>query len=156
MTTLQSGLVPGDSTTIQLVDIYNTFWKAFDDGKEVHAVFRDVSKAFDRVWHNRLLFKFNYAGINGTLLQLFTDCLNDRKQSGVSSEWCLKKAGVPQGSIIGPLLFLVFLNGIVEEINSSIRLFADDSSLYIVVDDPLDSAIKLNADHSRIEIWASM
>ena len=63
---------------------------------------------------------------------------------------------MPQGSILGPLLFLVFLNGIVEEIYSSIRHFADDSSLYIVVDDPLDSAIKLNADHSRIEIWASM
>ena len=141
MTTLQSDIVPGDSTTIQLVDIYNTFWKAIDDGKEVHAVFCDVSKAFDRVWHNRFLFKFISAGISGTLLQLFTDCLNDRKQPGVSSEWCLKKAGVPQGYIHGPLLFLVFLYGIVEEIKSSLRLFADDSSLYIVVDDPLDSAI---------------
>ena len=65
-------------------------------------------------------------------------------------------AGVPQGSIIGPLLFLVFINHIVEEINSSIRLFADDTSLYIVVDNPLDSTIKLNTDLSRIDMWASM
>ena len=59
---------------------------------------------------------------------------------------------MPQGSILGPLLFLVFINDIVEEINSSIRLFADDTSLYIIVDDPLDAAIKLNADLSRIDM----
>ena len=63
---------------------------------------------------------------------------------------------MPQGSILGPLLFLVFIKDIVEEINSSIRLFADDTSLYIIVDDPLDAAIKLNADLSRIDMWASM
>ena len=63
---------------------------------------------------------------------------------------------MPQGSILGPLLFLVFINDIVEEINSSIRHFADDTSLYIIVDDPLDAAIKSNADLSRIDMWASM
>ena len=60
---------------------------------------------------------------------------------------------MPQGSINGPLLFI---NDIVEEISSSIRLFADDTSLYIVVDNPLDSAIKLNIEISRIDMWASM
>ena len=60
-------------------------------------------------------------------------------------------AGVPQGS----LLFVVFINDIVEEINPFTRLFADDTSLYIVADDPLDSAIELNADLSRIDMWAS-
>ena len=62
---------------------------------------------------------------------------------------------MPQGSILGPLLFLVFINDIVKEINSSIRHFADDTSLYIIVDDPLDAAIKSNADLSRIDMWAS-
>ena len=57
LTRLQSGFVPGDSTANQLVDIYNTFCKALDDGKEVRAVFCDISKAFDRVWHKGLLFK---------------------------------------------------------------------------------------------------
>ena len=126
-TTLQSGFVPGNSTTNQLLDIYNTFCKALDEGREVRAVFCDVSKAFDRVWHKGLLFKLNYVGINGTLLQWFTNYLKDRKQRvvlpEVSSDWRFIKAGVRQGSIIGPLLFLVFIKDIVEEINSSIRLF---------------------------------
>ena len=62
---------------------------------------------------------------------------------------------MPQGSIFGPLLFLVNINGIVEETNPSIRLFANDTSLYIVADDPLESAIELNADFSRINMWAA-
>ena len=142
------------------MDIYNTFCKALDDGNEVRSAFCDFSKAFDRVWYLVLLFKLNSVGINCTLLQWFTDYLKDRKQHavlpGVSSDWCFIIASVPQGSILGPLLFLVFTNDIVEEINSSIRLFADDTSLYIVVDDLFDSAIKLNADLLRLDMLASM
>ena len=63
---------------------------------------------------------------------------------------------MPQGSILGPLLFLVFTNDIVEKIKSSIRLFADDTSLYIVVNDLFDFAIKLNADLSRLDMLVSM
>ena len=74
----------------------------------------------------------------------FSDYLNDRKQRVVlpcaSSSWASVKAGVPQGSILGPLLFLLYINDIVEDIDSSIRLFADDTSLYIIVDDPIHAA----------------
>ena len=67
-------------------------------------------------------------------------------------------AGVTQGSILGPLLFLVFINDIVEDIDSFTRLFndVDDTSLHIVVDDPLEADIKLNADFLRIDTWVSM
>ena len=60
---LQSGFIPGDPTVNQLVDIYNTFCKSLDEGKEVRAVFCDISKAFDRVWHRGLLFKFESIGV---------------------------------------------------------------------------------------------
>ena len=139
------------------MDLFNTLCRAFDEEKEVRAVFCDVSKAFDRIWHKCLLYKHKSAGINSTLLQWFTGYLKDRKPrvvlpASASSDLCLTKAGVPQGSILGPLLFIVCINDIVEEINSSIRLFANDTCFYIVVDDPLDSAIKLNTDLSRINV----
>ena len=80
LTRLQSEFVSGDSTANQLVDIYNTFCKALDDGKEVRAVFCDISKAFDRVWHKCLLFKLKQAGTDSTLLQWFFCYLRKRKQ----------------------------------------------------------------------------
>ena len=111
------------------------------------AVFCDISKAFDRVWHTGLLYKPRAAGVTGNVLQWFKNYLSDRKQRvvlpGISSAWNFIKAGVPQGSILGPLLFLVYINDIVTDIGSNIRLFADDTSLYIVVDNPLLAAEKL-------------
>ena len=69
ITCFQSRFVPGDSTTNPLVEIYNTFCKALDEGKEVRAIFCDISKAFDCVWHKGLLFKLQNVGISGCLLQ---------------------------------------------------------------------------------------
>ena len=142
----------------QLTDIYNTFCKALDEGKEVRAIFYDISKAFDRVWHRGLLYKFRREGITGSLLQWFSNYLHDRKQRvvlpGATSDWSTVRAGVPQGSILGPLLFLICINDIFEDIHSSIRLFADDTSLYIIVDDPTESAITLNSELQKIQKWA--
>ncbi|MCG7879037.1 MAG: endonuclease/exonuclease/phosphatase family protein [Candidatus Thiodiazotropha taylori] len=159
ITCLQSGFVPGDSTVNQLIDIYNTFCKALDEGKEVRAIFCDISKAFDRVWHKGLLYKLNRVGITGSLLSWFTNYLSYRSQRvvlpGASSSWKPIRAGVPQGSILGPLLFLVYINDIVNDIHCSIRLFADDTSLYIIVENPIEAAQLLNADLERIHQWAN-
>ena len=159
LTSLQSGFLPGDSTVNQLADLYNTSCKALDDGKEVRAIFCDISKAFDRVWHRGLLYKLRRTGITGSLLSWFSHYLQDRKQRvvlpGIAASWSPIQAGVPQGSILGPLLFILYINDIVEDIRSSIRLFADDTSLYIIVDDPLDAAVTLNSDLSKIQRWAA-
>ena len=136
LSALQSGFIPGDSKVNQLVDIYNTFCKSLDEGKEVCAVFCDKSKAFDRVWHRGLLFKLDSIGVSDSLLLWSTSYLADGKQRvvlpGAASAWKYIKAGVPKGSILGPLLFLIYINDIVVDIHSSIRLFADDTSLYII------------------------
>ena len=159
ITPLQSGFIPGDSTTYQLLHTYHRFCEAVDSGKEVRVVFCDISKAFDRVWHRGLLHKLSSLGITGNLLKWFSSYLSNRRQrvvlNGTCSGWAYVKAGVPQGSIMGPLLFLIYINDIVNEIHSNIRLFADDTSLYIIVENPQIAATILNTDLGIITRWAS-
>ena len=104
LSSLQSGFIPGDSTVNQLTFLYNTFCQALDSGKEVRAVFCDISKAFDRVWHVGLLHKLKAAGVTGKVLDWFKHYLSDRKQRvvlpGAVSDWVFIRAGVPQGSIL--------------------------------------------------------
>ena len=160
LSSLQSGFIPGDSTVNQLAYLYHTFCEALDAGKEVRAVFCDISKAFDRVWHAGLIHKLEVAGVTEEALEWFRNYLSNRRQRvvlpGASSDWAYIRAGVPQGSILGPLLFLVYINDIVENIGSHIRLFADDTSLFIIVDDPITSAARLNSDLDKITRWAAL
>ena len=157
ITPVQSGFTPGDSAVFQLIDLYDTFCRALDDGKEVSVVFCDISKAFDRVWHRGLLFKPRRIGICGPLLKWFQSYLNNRLQrvalEGCVSEYKEIRAGVPQGSILGPLLFLIYINDIVNDIHSCIRLFADDTSLCLIVEDPAMAADLMNTDLEKIHKW---
>ena len=104
------------------------------------------------------MFKLTNIGIRGSLLSWFESYLTNRKQKVVlpnaESNWSHINAGVPQGSILGPLLFLIFINDIVKDIHANIRLFADDTSLYVVVDNPVNAAAILNSDLERINKWA--
>ena len=126
------------------------FCEAVDNAKEVRAVFYDISKAFDRVWHKGLLHKLRGIGFSGKVLLWFSSYLSGRRQRvvliGKFSKWVEVLAGVPKGSILGPLLFLIYTNCIVKCTGGSIRLFADDTSLYIIVDLPEQAAMVLNAD----------
>ena len=154
----QSGFTPGDSTVNQLVQIYHLLCEALDKKKDVRIVFFDISKAFDRVWHKGLLFKLKANGIEGPLLTWFENYLTNRKQRVVvgscASEWGTIKAGVPQGSVLGPLLFLIYINDITSEVTSNIKLFADDTTIYVTVDDPAQASDQLNRDLDSISNWA--
>lgn len=155
----QSGFLPGNSTVSQLIELYHNFCEAVSNGKEVRVIFLDISKAFDRVWHKGLLYKLRKFGITDSLLTWFKEYLTNRRQrvviNGQTSDWAYLRAGVPQGSVLGPLLFLVFINDITSVVKScQIRLFADDTCLFLTVDDRIDAAIKINNDLARIQNWA--
>ena len=158
VTPYQSGFIKKDSTVNQLTYIYDDICRALDQGKEVWAVFCDISKAFDRVWHRGLIQKLFTLGIIGHLLHWFESYVSSRKQRVVYASASLAlspiNAGVPQGSILGPLLFLIYINDIVTNIQSNIRLFADDTSLYVVVENPNEAAAVLNADLDAIYSWS--
>ena len=103
-----------------------------DEGYEIRGDFLDISKAFDKVWHEGLVFKLQQNGISGNLLNIFEDFLRNRKQrvvlNGQTSNWESIHAGVPQGSILGPLLFSIYINDLAENLSSNPKLYADDTS----------------------------
>ena len=156
----QSGFRPGDSCTNQLLSLVHEIHTAFENKNclEVRSVYLDMSKAFDKVWHEGLVFKLKQNGIEGKMLNLLRNYLNNRKQrvvlNGMESAWSTIKAGVPQGSVLGPLLFLVYINDLEIGLKSSVKFFADDTSLYSTVYDTDVTAEELNHDLHLINRWA--
>ena len=113
-------------------------------------VLLDISKAFDKVWHKDLIYKLKQNGISGKLLNLIIDFLSNRKQrvvlNGKYPSWTNIEAGVPQGSILEPLFFLIYINDLSDNLITNPKLFADDTSLFSIVHDPNATANDLNND----------
>ena len=160
LTPNQSGFRPGDSTVNQLLSITHKIYSAFEEfpSRETRAVFLDISKAFDKVWHDGLLFKLKSYGISRCLFSVLEDFLDNHQQrvalNGKNSNWSPVIAGVPQGSVLGPLFFLIYINDLVDNVSSEAKLFADDTSLFTVVYDIDIAADKLNRDLDIISNWA--
>ena len=135
----QSGFLPGDSCISQLLSITHEIYKLFDCNPpvDVRGTFLDIFKAFPKVWHEGLVFKLQTYGINGKLLNLLQEYLRSRQQRVVLNRqaffWEKVLAGVPQGSVLGPLLFLIYINDIPEGIKSICKKFADGTSLFSIV-----------------------
>ena len=131
----------------------HTIFSAFDCNPSlgVHSIYLDISKAFDMVWHDGLTDNVKLCGVSGQLSKVF---LTDRKQQTVLNGKCSScgniLAGVPQGSVLGPLFFLVYIN----DLTSNLKCNADDTSLFTGVHDPNAAAEDMNHDQWSISQWA--
>ena len=141
----QHGFIKGKSCVTQLLEFMEDITKAIDQGKEVDIIYLDFSKAFDKPppspappppphTHRRLLTKLESYGIRGKVLCWIKDFLNNRKQrvtvNGSFSEWRGITSGIPQGSVLCPVLFLIFINDLPKVVKCLIKFFVDDAKLY--------------------------
>ena len=124
----------------------------------MRGVFVDISKGFDKVWHYGLIFKLKSYGVEGELLLLLKNYLHSTEKTvvlnGQTSEWKQIYSGVPQGSVLGPLLLLIYINDLPDGITSICKIFADDTSLFSKVLEVNKSVAELNADLEKINQWA--
>ena len=154
----QHGFRAKHSCETQLVTTLEDISRAKNEGHNIDMLILDFSKAFDTVPHQRLNHKLDHYGISGKVGNWITSWLTDRQQKviidGEESEPVHVKSGVPQGTVLGPLLFLLFINDISEKVeHSTIRLFADDCLLYMKVDTDEDYN-KLQKDLKGLEEWS--
>ena len=155
---LQFGFRSGHSTDHALVSLTESIRSSLDNNRFGCGIFIDLQKAFDTVNHDILLSKLEHYGIRGSAQTWFKSYLNDRKQfvsvNGHSSSICKISCGVPQGSVLGPLLFLIYINDLP---NSSkflkFFLFADDTNIYFEADDHIGLIRKVNNELKKVKAW---
>ena len=153
----QHGFRPGYSCESQVVTVCQDIADSLDEGVRTDAIIIDFSKAFDLVPHDRLLTKIAATGVDSRVAVWVKEFLLGRTQrvrvDGQLSEEVRVTSGVPQGSVLGPLLFLAYVNDICRNIESNIRLFADDCIIYRKITDSSDID-KLQTDLNRLGEWA--
>ena len=159
----QFGFRKGLGACDAVLTISDRVQKALDSGSEARMIGLDFSAAFDRVNHKALIYKLRQLGIGGSFLKILTEFLTDRKQrvvvDGHYGEWRNVISGVPQGSVLGPLLFILFTQDMWVGLENQLVAYADDATLIAVVPSPDQRQLiseSLNRDLARISAWCSL
>ena len=154
----QFGFISGRSTVTQLLNYLNKCVDTLVNGGVVDAIYLDFAKAFDTVPHSRLLGKLKSYGINGNILKWIETFLRNRTQivkvNGENSFSAPVLSGIPQGSVLGPLLFVIYINDLPDSVNSDSFLFADDTKILRQITSAEDS-ITLQNDLKMLEEWSN-
>ena len=154
----QHGFVPGRDCLTQLLLCLEDWTNMIENGFAFDVIYTDFAKAFDSVAHERLIKKLDAVGIKGDVLNWIRSFLTGRSQSvrvdGETSGWQKVLSGIPQGSVLGPLLFVIFINDMPDVVKKSIcKLFADDCKLYNTIKTVADE--ELQTDLANLEDWSN-
>ena len=126
------------SCVLQILEVLDYLSKSLDEGKQVDTIYLDIRKAFDSISHRRMIQKLESYGIEGEVLELVRDFLKGRRQrvmlDGKSSEWKDVTSGVPQRSVLGPLLFIIYINDMPDKLRKFCKMFADDAKLLSAIE----------------------
>ena len=154
----QHGFTVSKSTITNLIEALNIWTEALSHGLPIDIIYLDYEKAFDKVPHERLILQLNRYGITGDILNWIRDYLANRTQKvRVNGHYSISspvRSGVPQGSVLGPVLFLVFVSDIAPLVNNFISLYADDTKLYSYLLDGISTAESIQDDINTLSSWS--
>ena len=159
---LQHGFREKKSCETQLIMLVDELSKSMQSGKQTDLILLDFSKAFNKVAHKKLLLKLHFYGIRGNILNWIKDFLDNRTQSVILngtnsvSDNIAVSSGVPQGSVLGPILFLAHINDLPEQVRSRVRLFPDDTAMYLALDIKQADSDILQKDLEILENWEKL
>ena len=155
----QSGFLPKHSTTSQLCFLLHKWHAALERGNSAHIAFLDLSKAYDRVSIAGLIYKLSQIGLSVPTLKWFSSFLTAREQcvkiNGQKSQWLKLKSGIPQGTVLGPTLFLLFINDLPVNLSEDCSIFADDTTAYSIGGSSEETAQALSSDLQKAHDWAT-
>ena len=153
----QHGFRAGRSCVTQLIEVLDMWTGMIEEKGGVDVAYLDFSKAFDSVPHQRLLKKTQAHGISGYLLKWIGSFLTDRKQcvsiNGAKSDWADVLSGIPQGSVLGPILFVIYINDLPDVLEGCVKIFADDTKVFTHIQEPKDGEV-LQRDLDSLGSWS--